>query len=297
MKPMPPSPVNLANPVTKLDATAMPVQACVDLGRALGQPIRNPLPGGEPFLVIPNGYTVADISAHAPPTHIRTHVALTEPAAFIAYVNRFKTDRTLIFASVTDSGAKLNAVLDYHGPPSVATDCHQADRLAHKATFECIPTNEWRQWVEANGKRFDQVGFATWLEEHQDLIVTPTGAELLEFVQTLEGKNSVRFNSAIRLASGGNALAYDEDVELQGSARTESGKMVLPSVIEAGIRPFQGLDKYKIRARLKYRIESRKLSLWFETIAMHRSVRDAAAGVLKDVAEKTGIVPLAGAIN
>lgn len=293
---MPPqnSPVNLANPVAELDATAMPVQACVDLGRALGQPITNPLPGGEPFVVLPKGYTVADISAHAPPTHIRTKVALTEPAAFIAYVNRFKTERTLIFAHVTDTGAKLSAVLDYHGKPG---EEHQAARLAHVATFECLPTTEWRRWVEANTKRFDQVGFATWLEENQDLLVTPNGAALLEFVQTLEGKNSVRFNSAVRLQSGGNALQYDEDVELRGSVTTTTGKMELPNFIEAGIEPFQGMGKYKVRARLKYRIESRKLTLWFETVAMHRIVRDAVAGVLKDVAEKTALVPLAGTIN
>lgn len=151
--------------------------------------------------------------------------------------------------------------------------------------------------VDANGKRFDQVAFATWLEEHQDLITTPPGAELLEFVETLEGKNSVRFNSAVRLQSGGNALSYDEDVELQGRVNTTAGKMVLPKVIVAGIRPFQGVAKYEVQARLKYRIESRKLSLWFETVAMHRIVRDAVGDVQADVAAKTEIVPLAGAIN
>jgi len=283
-------PINPVPTLGGVPAETQSVQALVELGRSLGKPIVHPGPGGEPFLLVPKGYEVKDISAHAPPTHIRTQVNLTEPASFIAYVNRFKTDETLIFATVTDSSASLRAVLDYHGPTDIPS------RLAHVATFACQPTNEWQQWVKANGNKFDQVGFATWLEEHQDLIVSPPGADLLKFMETLEGKNHVRFNSAVRLQSGGAALQYDEDVELQGRVNTEAGKMVLPNFIEAGIEPFQGVGKYKVRARLKYRIESRKLSLWFETVAMHRIVRDAVAGVLQQVQEKTGIQPLAGAI-
>ncbi len=286
------------NPTTSPIPSGVPaetqsVQALVELGRGLGQPITHPAPAGEPFMVLPKGYEVKDISVHAPPTHIRTQVLMTEPGAFIAYVNRFKTERTLIFANVTDSGASLRAVLDYHGAEAVPAI---AARLAHVARYDCVPTNEWAQWVKANGQKFDQVGFATWLEEHQDLIVFPKGAELLEFVQTLEGKNSVRFNSAVRLQSGGSALSYDEDVELQGRANTETGRMTVPPMIEAGIEPFQGVGRYKVTARLKYRIESRKLSLWFETVAMHRIVRDAVAGVVKDVATQTAITPLAGCI-
>lgn len=280
------------NPIPSLDPDTMPVQALVQLGRTLGQPVQHPAPGGETFMVVPKGYDLADLSKFAPPQYVKQAVRLTEPAAFVAYVNRFKTAQSLIFASVTDLGASFRAILDYH--PAQAGGGAAPDRCAHQAKFDCVPTNEWQQWTKANGQKFDQVTFATWLEEHQNLIVNPKGADLLEFVTTLEGKNHVRFNSSVRLQTGGNALSYDEDVELQGRVNTEAGKMTLPPLIVAGIEPFYGVGKYEVQARLKFRIESRKLQLWFETVALHRIVRDAVAGVLKDITERTGITPLAG---
>jgi hypothetical protein len=54
------------------------------------------------------------------------------------------------------------------------------------------------------------------------------------------------------------------------------------------------VDKYKVNARLKYRIEGRKLSFWFETVTPHQIVRDAVQGVLDRVATATNIWPLLG---
>lgn len=47
-------------------------------------------------------------------------------------------------------------------------------------------------------------------------------------------------------------------------------------------------------ARLKTRIESRKLVIWFETVQKPKIIRDSILDTVKLVTEKTGIVPLIG---
>lgn len=245
--------------------------------------------GHTTFMVVPTGCKVEDLGRFFPPTRIVQSVSLLDAQSFADYVNRFKTQATLVFAAVTDGGATLKAVLDYHvldGP----AECK------HVATFATLPTVEWTAWMQANRKAMSQVEFATWLEDHAELFAEPKGADLLELVQTLQGKSDVRFSSAVRLSSGGNKLHYDEDVTLKGQTTTAQGAVDLPTVVTAGIAPFMGAPKYAVRARLKYRIESRKLSLWLETVAPHTVVRESVLEVVRQVAEKTGIVPLLGAV-
>lgn len=271
-----------------MEITADNIKQLIEIGRTQGTPFT--VAGGDPFVILPQNYRTEDISKFLAPTRIQQLPQLIEAGSFIDYVNRFKTGDTMIFANVTDTGATLVAMLDYHGPAPKLKPAY----CQHKATFQTLPTKEWSDWMAANGKRMDQVAFATWLEENYPLITEPSGAVLLELVQTLIGKSDVRYNSAIRLKSGSSKLDFEEDVTLRGTTATKEGEVELPQIITAGIAPFQGTDKYEVKARLKYRIESRKLQLWFETIAQHRIVRDAILGIVKQVAEKTEIIPLIG---
>ena len=136
-----------------------------------------------------------------------------------------------------------------------------------------------------------QAEFATFLEENSDLFITPSGADMLELVQSLEGHSNVAFNSGIKLQNGAIKLSYDEEVTLKGQVASVPGSLEVPKLLEAGIEPFNGTGKVKVAARLKYRIESRKVSLWFETIDAHKIVRDICDSIIAQITEKTGIQP------
>lgn len=246
--------------------------------------------GDKAFSLVPGDLKAIDLSQFYPPKFIKETAKLIDGDSFSDYVNRFKTENTLVFASVTDTGARLVALLDYHGPPDKAARCE------HLAVYETVPTTEWSTWQSANRQKMDQVKFAKWLEDNAKLFVAPSGADLLELVLTLEGKNEVNFTSAHRLESGKNKLDYTEDVTLRGVQSTKQGSVDLPRELVAGISPFHGAPKYSVRARLKCRIEGRKLSLWFETVEPHVIIRDSVLAVVKQVAEKTGITPLLGSV-
>ena len=221
---------------------------------------------------------------------------MLEAGSFADYVNRFKTENTLIFASVSESGATFTAMLDYHAAAPALT----AARCEHVAVFSTIQTPEWKTWMEANRKPMDQVAFATWIEDNLRLFVSPegsaapSGAELLELVKSLHGHSNARFNTALRLNTGAYSVAYEEDVAIRGTSTTQAGDIELPPEIVSGIAPFQGGPPYEIHARLKSRVTDRKLVLWFETIAVPNIVRDSILALVKQVEAQTKIIPLLG---
>jgi len=242
------------------------------------------------FAVIPSDMKVEDLGRYFDPPRIIRRVTLLDAGSFAEYVNRFKTDNTLVFANVSEKGATLQAVLDYHGAAPGLTPAH----CTHSAIYNTIETHEWKTWQLASGKAMEQVPFATWLEDNAAMVVNPPGAELLEMVRSLHGHANARFASALRLDNGSYSASYEEDVAVRGTSTTRGGAIELPAEITAGIAPFEGAPVYEVRARLKSRVTERKLVLWFETIAPHKIVRDSMLLLVKQAAEKTGIIPLLG---
>lgn len=281
-------------------ATALPplakdaIEFLLETGKALSPVYESK--GGEPLMLVPKGYTIESVAKYVPPTRIKENVILRDVGSFCRYVNRFRDDGTLLFAVVTDATAEVRAVLDYHFPNADGLDDPKPRYGSHTARLTLENTTEWKRWTEANGRKMDQVTFATWLEDNALLLTSPSGAELLELVMTLEGKQEVRFNSAVRLNNGKNALRYDEDVALTGGGGTTAGAIELPNQVRACVAPFHGMDPVFIHARLKYRIEQRKVSFWLESIALHNVVREAVKTVLEQIQSATTLEPLIGGL-
>jgi len=232
------------------------------------------------FITMPNTMKVEDVSRFYAPTRAKSCPQFTEVRGFIEYVNRFKTPATVMFASVSDTGAQFTAIIDYHSKD-------KPDYGSHRAIFTLERTTEWNDWMEHNRVAMAQLDFAEFLEEHQNLIVAPKGAELLELVLTLEGKQDVAWQSVERLKDGGAKLMYDEVVNVSGA--TKAGIVKLPDAIVAQVRIFHGIPGDKVEARLKYRMTERKIRLWYETITPHVLVRDAVSAVVAIIQAQTEI--------
>lgn len=243
------------------------------------------------FVIVPPNHKVESLNHLLPPTRVKQRVVLQEADSFADYVNRFKKPDTLIFAQLTETTVRLEAVIDYH---SEGADS-KPGRCDHRAIYEAKQTPEWEAWLKADRDPMSQVDFATWMEDNLKLFVSPPGAELLELVKSLHGHSNARFNQSIRLDNGAFSIAFDEDVQVRGGdSTTREGSIELPQTIEAGIAPFLGALKYSVKARLKTRIENRRLLLFFETMDTPGILRDTIMLMVKAVSEKTGIVPLHG---
>lgn len=248
---------------------------------------------GDPFVMVPEGFRVESLSEFAPkrlPDIIEETVTLLEAGSFAEYVNRFKGPGTIIFAQVSDKGARFVAVLDYHEPGKTNHGCHLA-------VFETLPTTEWALWTENNRKPKDQQVFAEFIEDNLRLFVEPPAAELLELVTNLEGHRNARFVNAVRLQSGAQKLEFNEDVEVRGTVTGQKeGSLELPKEITTLIAPFQGAPAVLVRSRLKFRIVKPSLQLWYETVTPHVIVREAILAVTKQIADKTELLPYLGSL-
>lgn len=259
---------------------------------------------GDPYIVIPSGMNVAGLAAMFPPARIKSQPALRDAESFVAYVNRFKTDNTMVFADLTLEensivGALFVAILDYHGPAPEL----KAARCNHMATFRTLNTPEWLTWMEMDRENFGQVEFAEWLEENLRLFTkpegssAPSGAELLELVQSLHGHANARFTGTTRLQTGAYSASFEEDIEVRGGGSAlNQDKVALPKEVVAGIAPFQGGPAYEVHARMKVRVTDRRLTLRLETADVPKIIMDSIILLLQQVEAQTGIKPLLGAV-
>ncbi len=262
--------------------TADNIKTLLDAGKALGTVVDGS--GCKPFVIVPEKYKVQTLDL--PPGRVQNDRTFEDSDSFALYVNRFKTKGTLLFAKVDDHGCSVSAAIDYHDMPYLPGAPAEATWCSHFARLRGVVTKEWATWMQSNAEKMDQVKFALFLEDNQRLFRSPTGSDLLELVSTLEGKSNVRFNSAFRLQNGKTRLDYEEDVELRGVANAVNGAVEVPTQLICAIAPFEGQQPYEVVSRLRYRIEGRKLSFWYETVTPHLIIRDAARSILAEVREK-----------
>jgi uncharacterized protein YfdQ (DUF2303 family) len=252
-----------------------------------GQQEINQPDGGDPFFVKPNG-EVEGVAEFYPPNRIQRNPQFQDAKSFCAYVNRFKAmERSLIFADISADVATFTAIMDY---PSLEWVEERGDHCARFITRE---TDQWKVWKAANRKPMSQIDFATWLEDNLKLIVSPPGAELLELVKNLHSHQTASFTGALRLQTGAYSVNYEESIDVRGTIK--GGSLELPKEITGGFALFEGCELYGVNARLKTRIQDRKLVLFFETISLPQLVRESLSAIVAQVEAETKLPVLLGA--
>lgn len=162
----------------------------------------------------------------------------------------------------------------------------------HRAVLELKHTPEWLHWTSASGRLINQVDFAEHIEAGLAEIVKPTAADMLELAQSFEATSKNEFKSSHRLSSGQRELVYAEKVEAGAGANR---KIPIPDTFDLGIAPWIGADRFKVTARLRYRIEGSRLLLGYTLVRPHEVLTDAFSQVLERLGESTGATVLRGA--
>lgn len=266
----------------------------IDLGVKSGN--AHLIEGPNRFIVLPDGFHSEALKFDPNPPltdHVRANVTLTELESFVAYVKRYQNANTVIFSRVATDGASFNAVFDWHAAEKDGAT-NQVRQAAHRAIYSCPHSIEWRAWSENNAKAKTQDVFAKFLDDNSVDITSPDSATLLEIVQNFEAKIDVDFSSKIVAKSGGKSLTFSENVEAGG--RGAAGKLDVPDEIQLNLPVFLGGPLFNMVARVRFRVASGKLSLWYELRRPHTVIESAITAIVSDVAESTGITPLAGSI-
>lgn len=252
------------NEIRSAETEAMVALAAGEQLATLGQTVRRANEGDVPFILAQDGVKVESVEGFmANPVRKRVVVDIKDAASFIAYVKRFSDTNSLVFANIGDR--TITAVLDYHeagdGKPRWG---------GHRAQLTCLLTEDWKRWTAANKKPQNQMEFAQFLEDNLPNIAAPAGAFVLEVVKNLEAKKAVKFESSVRLDNGQHQLTYEETIVGQSK-----GHIDIPQTFTLGIQPFEGAGLYQLEARLRYRIDGGKLSMWFDLVRHEAVVEDA----------------------
>ena len=256
-------------------------------------------PDAVPFTVVPEGFTVHAIPRLDAPDRSKGTVKLRDADSFVAYVERHKTIRTTIYATIDP--AAFVVVLNDHAPNdesrSKAITPAQAAKMASanapgfrdwRAEFLVPASREWKLWNGSNRKEMGQIGFATFIEENLPDFFSPEGADMLEMALNFESAKTGSFRSAVRLSNGSVNLEYVDEVSGNGAVK-------VPSVFKIGIPVFENEAARLLEARLKYRIgDGGKLAIWFELVRPHKVLEAAYREASEAIATKTGIKPLLG---
>lgn len=264
------------------------VQALVETGRLLSRPIE--VQGKEPIVLIPQGYTPHILEQKTPdllPPFIRQAVVLDELESFIRYVNNAKKDETtVIFATITSESASFTAVFDYH---NLGAD--EPERCAHRAQYNCPYSIEWSTWKASDKQAMGQETFCQFVDQNIVDILEPNSAELLELLTNFEGKSSVEFQSDFKRQSGSKTLKFVEHID---ASRTGNGQIKVPEEFVLALPVFQGGDRYRVKARLLYRVNGGNLKIAYELHRAHEAVDAATKATVAKITEATGIAPLIG---
>jgi uncharacterized protein YfdQ (DUF2303 family) len=264
------------------------VKVAVDAAVAATAPHRLP-DSGRHVIVTPPGSTavVLDVDStfekHAPyPRRRRGTFTTTNPESLADYINRHQDlDRTEVWANV-DSG-KIVAVLNGHekadGP--VSEDGYDAGWGDHRAEFETVLTPEWKTWVARDDMSFNQLDFAEFIEDNLPDIVDPEPATLLEMAQTFDSTGNVVFRSQNRLATGERELIYKEEVDANAGV---DGRLTIPETFTVALQPFEGAQKYRVVARLRFSIREGRLTLKYKL----ERPRDVLKAAFEDVIDSVG---------
>lgn len=243
---------------------------------------------GSHHLVLPAGYNHRDITgavlaAQPTPSRKAGEVQLHDLDSLLAMLrDQGSAAGGYVYADI--DAKRITAVFnDHRGAPAGWRD--------HRAYFEAKFTPEFDLWLKNNRQPRGQMEFAEFIEDNFADITEPAAQQLLDVATTIQAKTDIAFSSARRLQDGQTQLGYTETIDARAGA---NGALQIPKDFAIGVRIFRNGDGYKLRARLKYRLNSGTVKFWYELDRPERAIEDAFASYVAKLTESSGYKVLLG---
>ncbi|WP_164938239.1 DUF2303 family protein [Bradyrhizobium guangzhouense] len=169
-----------------------------------------------PFVHYHKRFTVKPIrEIAAKPAFIDQLVNIDQTASLVAYVNRFKTADTVIFADVDE--LEVHAVIDYHPAGSAKRGLAE-----HRAVLTLAHSHEWDTWNAISGHMFDPKAFARIIDFNAEDIASPLVSVLREAIVRL-GSDATALPPLVTLTIP--VFAGEPKVDVKAITDTQAGGM------------------------------------------------------------------------
>lgn len=240
---------------------------------------------GIEWLLSPHGTGVMAVKQLTPDSEIAPKPAFVSGGPQVAttrslidYVNRFKTDNTVIFANL--DSAKIVACIDYHAAGSIAAGLRK-----HHAVLQLTHSKEWKTWTDIDEEMFEQKKFARFLEEHKLDIMNPPGAALLEMVLDMEKGVNIRVARKMRSA-GSDRSSENSAMDIDGTE--------LPPVWSLNIPVYTGEPVVDVTAYARDELTEGKLMVGFKLSKIENVIEDELTRIAAEIAADTKVPVMLG---
>jgi len=257
----------------------MDADAITEIRNVLGKPQLHELGGERAFVTLPPNYRLEDVSKLLPPPERpQQRVKLTTVESFVAYVNRYRTASTVVFADETVG--KFEAVLDYHRAALLEPDdCPERGDQDHLAFYDAPHSVEWKAWAARDGQWMTQLDFALLIESRLTDVVTPAPADLMQLALELQVHKAAEFRSEQVLQTGQTRFRYEETIS--GSSR--GGELAIPKAFTILVSIFTGEKPQPVELLFRFRLQDAKLSLSYQIQRREQLIAQAALQVSESI--------------
>lgn len=260
-------------------------QAIINAARTVGKVIEF---SGDyaPLILVPQGFSLQSLEPFgAAPRRKTGSCSFQTPESFIRFVETHKTEATVIHTKL-DAGAGITATFDHHTKGAAGWN-------GFKATLQLQQTVEWGKWLSSPGREYNQKQFAEHIEDFIPYFESPTGAEIIQIVETL--KVNAKVNVAAVNAEKGRKIRMEFSSETAMTAGADD-KLTVPDEIKLKLQPFEGGTAYVLTNKLKVSLKDRALVIQYEPVRFDLIIKDAVKGILQQIHAATKIEPLIGTL-
>lgn len=220
--------------------------------------------------------------------------------SFIDLVNRHKNDHSVIFADSLSETPSLTAIIDYH------TKEHGPENAKHRVGYTFPLSDEAKIWLKSNGLGFNQVEFASFLEDHAAELASPTEEEtatyeplfkerfahpneVVELSRHLEIYQQAKVKQGIRLSSGERQIEFTEE-----NMNAKGEKVEVPGLFMVSIAIFVDGETARIPARLRYRVANGGITWSYQLYRAREAIRARVQADMATAATSTKLAAFEG---
>jgi uncharacterized protein YfdQ (DUF2303 family) len=223
--------------------------------------------------------------------------------SFINLTKRHLNKNSVIFGETRMPDVKLTSIIDYHESDETGEGerTHAARKCAHRIVYKFPLTEDFKAWINQDEKKFEQLEFAQFLEEHAAELAAPSDAEIMEFEslfrekfatpaelivlsRELEVHTQSKLKRAERLSSGERIAHFETE------HRAANGEPVtIPGIFIVSVRAWADGNAIRIPARLRYRLNGSALTWSYDLYRAEFWLRSQVIEDLVTAGKETGL--------
>lgn len=200
---------------------------------------------------------------------------VTDVPSFLAELDRYSLEPEFSTLWGDETKGRVEAIYNDH---------HQdgAGLRDNRLRLELRADTDWIAWLKLSGQFLRQEEFGDAVEELLHTVVDPAQADLMEVIDSIRATSKGTFESRISRADGGQQLEYKEDVTTTAG---KSGRLEVPKTVTLALRPWEGLDTYKVEGWFRLRVQNGQLALAIKLKPTRTVLRTAWADVVSQIEE------------